>query len=689
MFEKEDTTAKASPTLINRKIESLKDAIVDGNLEKVQQLIKEDRGLIAERDNNGFTALLWASFGGHLRLVKWLLQEGGATITERDHKGNTALLLAIKRKHVELSWWLYAKSSRFVFSQKEISRKEILRIADFVRPQLKNGLLLWLDFVSFLSIKPLLPLKKCEPLIKIFAFTGKNKEQLILNTLGVLLDLFESPQKKALGLAIYRLHEQDLKPSLDPEQKQLIKQLLEKDSSTQNHQEDLTQITSIESASSVSLYYQRLAKEMAGTVDEPNEIWLFIDYICPQNNAVFYTPLIWELKKFISIHNDIDNTNYLALEGILKEDKLFHFLNNSKVLAQAPLIQIKETCNRFLQSKIDSTEQQNAGYVLSEVLQWLRCNAFRRVWLDSLNYPALSIAAREGRLDVVKWLVREGRASLYENNDGHTPLLEAAENGHINVAEWLLREGGATTTERNFWGDTALFVAIKKDQLQMVQWLLRERWFVITETDGSSYQALSKAAHRGNLEMMQLLLQEGGAAISDRSNDGTTVLLIAAAGGYLAMVQWLLGKGGATITEKTNYGDTALLLAAQFGKLSVVQWLLQKGGAAITENNNKGETTLSLAVLGGHLNLVEWLLCESGFLFTTEEIDFALSRVPKHGVENSAILWLEFYQFISLNPSSRLTECIPFTQILEYKGYIKHDKALLRYKTLSLPGQLR
>jgi hypothetical protein len=60
------------------------------------------------------------------------------------------------------------------------------------------------------------------------------------------------------------------------------------------------------------------------------------------------------------------------------------------------------------------------------------------------------------------------------DNGGDTALLMAAGQGHLEIVQWLLADGGAKMTEANNRGTTALLMAAGLDYLEIVQWLLAE-----------------------------------------------------------------------------------------------------------------------------------------------------------------------------------------------------------------------
>ena len=142
------------------------------------------------------------------------------------------------------------------------------------------------------------------------------------------------------------------------------------------------------------------------------------------------------------------------------------------------------------------------------------------------------------------------------NNNGETALLLAAWNGHLPMVQWLLQKGGARIDEADNDGETALLLAAWNGHLPMVQWLLAEGGARIDDANNQGSTALLYAALNGHLPVVQWLLAEGGARIDETDIGGKTALLLAALNGQLPVVQWLLQEGGARIDETNNYGYT-------------------------------------------------------------------------------------------------------------------------------------
>jgi len=74
-------------------VEDLCVAALVGDLERVQEILKEGKVDINKKDKDGNTALILASWNGHNEIVKSLLANG-ANINEKGEDGWTALISA-------------------------------------------------------------------------------------------------------------------------------------------------------------------------------------------------------------------------------------------------------------------------------------------------------------------------------------------------------------------------------------------------------------------------------------------------------------------------------------------------------------------------------------------------------------------------------------------------------------------
>ncbi len=122
---------------------------------------------------------------------------------------------------------------------------------------------------------------------------------------------------------------------------------------------------------------------------------------------------------------------------------------------------------------------------------------------DKQGTSPLSIAASEGRTEVVALLLANGVAANSTGRNGMSPLLMAAANGHAATVQRLLA-AGATANATGAFGNTPLIVATRNGHLPVVKLLLaaganRQ----LRNNDGNSASDLADAL--GNVELEALL----------------------------------------------------------------------------------------------------------------------------------------------------------------------------------------
>lgn len=167
-----------------------------------------------------------------------------------------------------------------------------------------------------------------------------------------------------------------------------------------------------------------------------------------------------------------------------------------------------------------------------------------------LNTNSMDWAAKNGHLDIVKW--------LHENStEGCTKraMDMAAEEGHLHIVKWLHknRTEGCTTA--------AMDAAATHGHLYILEWLYRNR------TEGCTTWAMSGAAKNGHIDVIKWLHLNKYDVVQD---SGRHVLNAAAGYGHLNVIKWVYDN---------NYIDIKLLSldiiakAAQYGHIHVVEWL--------------------------------------------------------------------------------------------------------------------
>ncbi len=120
----------------------------------------------------------------------------------------------------------------------------------------------------------------------------------------------------------------------------------------------------------------------------------------------------------------------------------------------------------------------------------------------------LHIAAYNGQLKIVKYLIENGAKVDEKDPDGWTPLPLAAGNGHLEIVKYLIENGAdVNAVEKDKW--TALHLATKNGHLKMVKHLI-EKGIEINSTNGNGSTALHMAAQYGWLSNGKKLLDKRG-----------------------------------------------------------------------------------------------------------------------------------------------------------------------------------
>jgi uncharacterized protein len=262
--------------------------------------------------------------------------------------------------------------------------------------------------------------------------------------------------------------------------------------------------------------------------------------------------------------------------------------------------------------------------------------------VDSAFTPLL-FAARNGSIELVRFLLEKGADRDVHSAEGAGLLTTATVRGHVALVRFLLDLGldpndaatgftplhwvvGAweSVTTHDYQASEGEWRALRgvpgrEDQLSLARALIDH---------GASPNALITrvpprfgfslfnsglligstplwiASQVADLEMMQLLLSRG-ADPALRSSNGTTALMAASGLGYvdqestvsesakLAAVRFLLDRG-ADVNAANKDGETALHAAAYEGFDSIVE-ALARAGATLTATNTLGHTPLTIA----------------------------------------------------------------------------------------------
>ncbi|KAK1295638.1 putative serine/threonine-protein kinase [Acorus calamus] len=220
---------------------------------------------------------------------------------------------------------------------------------------------------------------------------------------------------------------------------------------------------------------------------------------------------------------------------------------------------------------------------------------------DANKRTALHFAAREGRVEVCRYLVEELKLDVdVRDEDGETPLIHASRQGHVATAKYLL-EHGANPSASSVMGATALHHAAGIGNLELLNLLLSKEIDVDLQSDAGT--PLIWAAGHGQRDAVEVLL-EHHANPNSETEDDITPLLSSVAAGSLPCLELLIQAGA-----KPNVhagGATPLHVAADMGDTQVLNCLL-KAGADPNICDEDGLKPVQVAAIRGNREAIEVL----------------------------------------------------------------------------------
>ena len=206
-------------------------------------------------------------------------------------------------------------------------------------------------------------------------------------------------------------------------------------------------------------------------------------------------------------------------------------------------------------------------------------------------------ASKEGKLQDVRDLLKEGADINAKDGDGGTALMWASSEGHLDIVLELLNHHRINAFLQNHAGLTAVRIAIVKDHEEIVRCL----------EEHAQNQQLIRAAQDGKLPEVCNLLQDG-ADVNATFGFGTTALILASQNGHLDIVCELLKCDNIDVNHQGERGFTALMYAINKGHFNIVVELLKHDEVDVNRMDDIGSTALKWASFRGHVDIVIELL---------------------------------------------------------------------------------
>ncbi|TVU00349.1 hypothetical protein EJB05_54244 [Eragrostis curvula] len=195
---------------------------------------------------------------------------------------------------------------------------------------------------------------------------------------------------------------------------------------------------------------------------------------------------------------------------------------------------------------------------------------------DDRGRNALHFAAAMGRLSTCEFLVDEvgiGANSL--SGDGETPVLLAAAEGKVPVLAFLLGRGG-DPAKPDSGGATPLHEAAEHGYDEAVRLLLSKG----VDVDPLNYKGtpLHLAANKDQEQVVKVLLEHGANVPQHGCQSRLHTAHDSVLRSFLEMCKATgSGQAGADVNFKTSRGPTALLMAVDEGLIDIVKFLIEAG----------------------------------------------------------------------------------------------------------------
>lgn len=259
-----------------------------------------------------------------------------------------------------------------------------------------------------------------------------------------------------------------------------------------------------------------------------------------------------EMRKYVSEVNDSIRDARRQLVGYLLEKDKVWFENRSerhKEKKETPRrkkqdwaikTRKKEThLSRAAKPRKGRSDRGIFGAVakgcLSEIEKTLKDNDINA--LNSSRETLLHVAAANGHLAVMEYLISRGAKPDVKDKKGRTPLHRAAEKGHGDAVKVLLR-CGASMYSLDTEGKMPLHVAAQNSHGHVLMVLLREE----ARSYRNQHNFLHRAALKDESSLVERLLKSG-ASVDGKDERGQTALSYALSQGFENTAKVLLEAG--------------------------------------------------------------------------------------------------------------------------------------------------
>ncbi len=212
---------------------------------------------------------------------------------------------------------------------------------------------------------------------------------------------------------------------------------------------------------------------------------------------------------------------------------------------------------------------------------------------DNAGNTPLIYAAQKGLLNNVKLLVTNGANVDYRNPaTGLSALSAASAEGYSDMIRYLVKIGKANVNLPDLAGRTPIFYAIEHNKTDALRTLI-SLGANINARDNNGTTPLMRATSKNHKDCIEILLREKKTInLNERDHQGRTALTYAVYSEDLGPAQELVAAQ-ADLNIADNEGNTPVMAAIK-AKNDRAALLFVQNGADLTQVNNSGKNVFSL-----------------------------------------------------------------------------------------------
>lgn len=259
-----------------------------------------------------------------------------------------------------------------------------------------------------------------------------------------------------------------------------------------------------------------------------------------------------------------------------------------------------------------------------ESLKFLTSSPELKTHLDvsKSDYSALKIAARMGRLEILRYLLetpflqsnKKFDKAFYSDVCANV-LCNATINGHTEILVYILNRFQDNGVSVNLHNDLLLKNACNSGSLELVQTLMHGKGIngSINLQNPNNYECIEKAAASGNVQLVEYLMTspELSKKIPHNCKEISDGFWTACEKGHLEVVKFLCTSPKLTHHVDVNaVNSLALQAASAHNQLQVVDFLLGSHLLKNKANPHDNHNILLFAVENAHLDMVKKLIVE-------------------------------------------------------------------------------